>query len=92
MKQDNIFLMKRILFLLFFILSGCTFYPHSASDLIGLTDYQITRRFKEPTVIRTEGTYQLWSYRKNNCTTLLYFDETKTVQFVDFSGDCSLSS
>ena len=86
------FIMKKLFLFSFFIVSGCTFYSRSTSNLIGLTDKQILWRFKEPTVIRTEGSYQLWSYRQNNCSTLLYFDETKTVQFVDFSGDCSLSS
>lgn len=80
--------MKKLLLTAFVILSGCTFYPHSASDLIGMTERQITWRFKEPTVVRTEGYYQLWSYRQDSCTILLYFDSTKTVQFVDFSGDC----
>lgn len=80
--------MKKFLLTLFFLLSACTFSKTDSENLIGLTDRQILRRFSSPTVIRTEEPYQLWSYRQDTCTVLLYFDETKTVRFVDFSGDC----
>ena len=80
--------MKKILLTLFFLLSGCTFSKTDSDNLLGLTDRQILRRFSSPTVIRTEAPYQLWSYRQDSCTVLLYFDDTKTVRFVDFSDGC----
>ena len=80
--------MKKILLTLFFLLSACTFSKTDSENLIGLTDKQILRRFNSPTVTRTESPYQLWSYRQETCTILLYFDDTNTVRFVDFSGNC----
>lgn len=80
--------MKKILLTLFILLSGCTFSKANSDNLLGLTDKQIIRRFSSPTVIRTEEPYQLWSYRQETCTILLYFDDTNTVRFVDFSGNC----
>ncbi len=50
---------------------------------------QIERMLGEPAVVRTESPYQLWAYQTNNCSTLIYFDQSGQSQYVDVRGPCS---
>lgn len=50
---------------------------------------QIERLLGEPTVSRTESPYQLWAYQTNNCSTLIYFDDSGRSQYVDVRGPCT---
>ncbi len=48
----------------------------------------IEDRFGKPFVIRKEGDNQLWTYRKDGCITIFYFDGDKEVRHAERRGDC----
>ena len=80
--------MKKLLFLLLLGLSACSFTPTIGQDLIGKDKKFIQKKFGEPVVSRTESPNQIYSYRIDDCSLLIYLDQTDTVQFIDHTGNC----
>jgi len=80
--------MKKLFLLPFFILAACSFTPTVGQDLIGKDEKYIQKKFGQPIVSRTEAPNRIYSYRFNDCSLLIYFDQTDTVQYIDYSGNC----
>ena len=81
--------MKRgLLFLL--LLSGCAFSGGiELKDLKGKTVSDVQKSYGEPVIIRHEGDKQMWVYREGQCSHLIFFDATQTVQFAESRGACT---
>lgn len=82
--------MKKICVLVcLLILGGCAlFYPVNANQLKGASKSAVQKKLGEPSVVRTEWPYQMWTYAKVDCSILIYFDAGDTVQAIDFAGSC----
>ncbi len=80
--------MKKLLILAFLLASGCTLKLEQISCLSGQNKDFVLSKMGNPTIIRTETPNQLWTYQKQNCSILVFFDQTETVQFIDFTGSC----
>jgi hypothetical protein len=80
--------MKILYGLLILLLSACSFTPQTGQDLIGQNKKAVKKQFGEPIVSRTEEPNQIWSFRIQDCSLLVYFDKDGIVQFVDHSGYC----
>lgn len=90
----------QIVFLgLIFLLTGCTsshqvfknqnhLPVQQETGLIGKSAVQIKNGMGAPLIIRTEDPNQVWTYRRGNCTTLLYFDKNEKVCFAESRGTC----
>ena len=81
--------MKKVFLLLFLSLSACSFTPTIGQDLVGQNKKFVQKKLGKPVVFRTESPNQIYSYRIDNCSILVYFDQSDTVQFVDYTGNCS---
>ena len=80
--------MKKLYCLLILLLTACSFTPQMGQDLIGQKKTFVKKKLGSPTVSRTEEPNQIWSYRIENCSLLVYFNKEDIVQFIDHSGDC----
>ena len=80
--------MKKIIILTLFLVSGCTLKLDQISCLSGQGKDFVLSKMGKPTVIRTEFPNQLWTYQKQGCSILVFFDQSETVQFTDFYGSC----
>lgn len=49
---------------------------------------QIRSLLGKPYTIRQEEPYQLWTYRKKNCATLVYFGEDNVSTYAETRGKC----
>ncbi len=84
-----LFHMKKGIILLL-LLTGCTFSSGvEITDLKGKTIGEVEDVYGRPVVVRYEGDKQMWAYKENDCHRLIFFDATHTVQFAEFSGNCS---
>ena len=81
--------MKYIYLSVLLLLTACAFQSPATRRLTGLSSAEVRRQLGTPIIERTESPNTIWSYRQDTCSTLIYFDGTNTVQFVDFSGNCS---
>ena len=82
--------MKKVI-LLFLLLAGCSFSRGvEISDLRGRTMKEVERSYGKPVVVRHEGNQEMWAYKEKECNRLIFFDVTKTVQFAESRGDCSI--
>lgn len=84
--------MKKYVFIVCFLLTGCAFQSITVTELMGKDKDYVSRKFGTPTVTRTEGTNQIWSYRDENCSRLIFFDQDNIVRWVDIQGSCEKSS
>jgi len=80
--------MKKCILIACLILTGCAFQPIVATELMGKDKDYVLNRFGEPTIVRTETPNQIWSYRDENCSYLVFFDENNVVRWVDAQGSC----
>ena len=83
--------MKYVYLSALLLLTACAFQSQTARRLMGLSLADVRRQMGKPVIERTEGLNTIWAYRQDACTTLVYFDATNTVQFVDFSGNCPMN-
>ena len=82
--------MKKVI-LLFLLLSGCSLSRGiEITDLKGKSTKEVEKAYGSPVVIRNEGDKQMWTYKKGECHRLIFFDPTKTVQFAESRGHCSV--
>ena len=84
----------------FLLLCGCAqpknqlqFSPNQTPvmekrDLIGRSAGEVIETFGTPRTVLTEKPHQVWTYRKNQCITLVYFDESERVCFAEERGTC----
>lgn len=77
------------------LLSGCSSFgapdvsePKYTAYLEMKSQQQIKRILGEPVIVRMEAPHQVWAYRTGDCSTLVYFNETGTSQYVDVRGNC----
>lgn len=61
------------------------------SYLQGKSVKQVKRTMGKPEIIRTESPNQMWSYYKNGCTTLVFFNADGVVGHAESRGVCSRS-
>ncbi len=87
-KGFTISRMCKIGILGFLFLVGCVVKPPIADKLIHQDQAAVRKMMGEPTVVRTEAPYQMWGWRSEECSTVVFFDETGVSQYVDFSGKC----
>ncbi|MDY6407349.1 MAG: hypothetical protein SPL08_01415 [Pseudomonadota bacterium] len=80
--------MKIYVCLLCLLLSACAFTPHTGQDLVGQDKKVVQKQLGKPIVSRTEAPYKIWSFRIQDCSLLVYFDQNDVVQHVDHSGYC----
>ncbi len=52
------------------------------------TGEQVRALLGKPETIRTESPYELWTYRKHDCATLVYFGEDKLSTYAETRGPC----
>ncbi len=84
---------KAIAFLCLLVLVGCQagrsepVSPQMMSYLTQKSPKQVARVMGKPTIVRTEEPYQLWAYRQNGCSTLIYFNEQGKSCYVDQRGE-----
>lgn len=82
--------MKKIVLLLLLI-GGCSLSRGiELNDLKGKNIKEVEKFYGKPVVIHHEGNKQMWAYKDGECNRLIFFDETKTVQFAESRGNCSL--
>lgn len=62
--------------------------PKSVSALVGQTRNEIHARYGKPQATRVEDGQALWTYRKETCSTLIYFNEKGTVKHAETRGVC----
>lgn len=92
--------MKKIFFLFLFCLtlSACQSAhqggglkkqpPRKIVYLKGKSQSQVKRVMGKPVIVREETPYQLWSYRFNNCSTLIFFGPDLKSAYAETRGDC----
>lgn len=85
---------------IFLLLCGCAqpknqlaFSPNQTpvfekKELIGRSAGEVIETFGTPRTVLTEKPHQVWTYRKNQCITLVYFDESEKVCFAEERGAC----
>lgn len=73
---------KTVIFFLLGGLGACTM-AMQPQELVGMNKSVVRRRLGQPVIQRTEYPNQVWSYRKNDCSVLVFFNETDNVQYVD---------
>ena len=93
--------MKYILLSSFFLLSAChsmqgDFFDTSSRfnrvqkrDFIGRSAGEVMDVLGKPRTILTELPNQIWTYRKDDCVTFVYFDESGKVGFAEERGSCA---
>lgn len=64
--------------------------PKPVSALVGQTRNQIHKAFGKPNVTRVEEGHALWTYRKDTCSTLIYFDSKGIVKHAEMRGVCKI--
>ncbi len=90
---------KGIIILMLLCLTGCSARkdvfmgkPHMAvhqeNALKGRSMYSVRKFFGEPLSIRKEAPHQLWTYRQNDCVSLIYFDDDNRVSYAEVRGSC----
>ena len=79
---------KIILSVLFLCAAGCQMRPVIGQDWIGQNADFIENKLGKPVVTRTEGENKIASYRRGDCSVLVFFDSKSKVAFVDNSGSC----
>ncbi len=62
---------------------------HQENALKGRSMKSIRKFFGEPLSIRTEAPHQLWTYRQNDCVSLIYFDDDNRVSYAEARGTCT---
>ena len=80
--------MKKLSLLLFFALSACSFTPTIGQDLVGKDKKFIQKKLGKPVVSRTESPNEVYSYRIDDCSMLIYLDKAGIVQYIDYTGNC----
>ena len=71
------------------LLTGCSFSRGvEITDLKGRSIEDVLDFYGEPVVVRYEGDKQMWAYKEEECQRLVFFDDTETVQFAEFRGEC----
>ena len=98
--KGNFNMKKIILFIPFLMLMGCSTVEHEFSSsqekmavsskkgLVGRSAGDILDELGQPRTILTEAPHQVWTYRNNECVTLVYFDEKNEVCFAEERGKC----
>lgn len=83
--------MKKIFYLPFLLLCGCAGSPfvENLPMLQGRTMSQIRSEFGKPAVVHLEENASLWTYNKDQCACLIFFDKAKVVQHAELRGQCS---
>ncbi len=61
---------------------------HNENALKGRSMRSIRKFFGEPLTIRTEAPNQLWTYRQDDCVSLIYFNRHKRVSYAEARGTC----
>ena len=56
--------------------------------VIGKSCGEIRQMWGTPLRIRHESPNQLWTYREDECTHLIYFDDSQQVCFAEKRGNC----
>ena len=78
-------------FLLFLLLAGCSFSRGvELTELKGETQDTIVDIYGPPVIVRQEGDIQMWAYKQEECSLLVFFDQAQTVQFAESRGSCEL--
>ena len=78
-------------FLLFLLLAGCSFSRGvELTELKGESQETVVDIYGSPVITRQEGDIQMWAYKQEECSVLVFFDKTQTVQFAESRGDCEL--
>ena len=82
--------MKKIYLLLFLCLSACSgiLTPDFLLELKGQDTQKVLSKMGKPDAVRWESKAQMWSYWKNGCSSLIFFDENGVVQHVEQRGSC----
>ncbi len=60
----------------------------SDNSIIGKSCDEIRQQWGKPFLVRHETPNQLWTYRQNECTHLIYFDDSQQVCFAEKRGNC----
>lgn len=96
--------MKYLLLTSFFLLSACSglqgdFFDDSSRfnrvqkrDYFGRSAGEMIEVLGKPRTVLTESPNQVWTYRKDNCITFVYFDESGKVGFAEERGECADSA
>lgn len=92
--------MKYFLLTSFFLLTACNgmhdnFFDASSKydrvqkkDFFGRSAGEVIDALGKPRTVLTEPPNQVWTYRKDNCITFVYFDESGKVGFAEERGTC----
>ena len=89
--------MKKVfLFICLLMLVGCAtqnaYSPATSAKKIvylkGKTTSQIRKLMGKPALKRTEEPNQLWAYRTNECSVLVFFDAKGKSQYAETRGVC----
>lgn len=92
--------MKKIVLFLFLFLTGCATQDdvfqgrahmnvRQEPSLNGLSMRKIEKKLGTPVAKRLEEPNFLWTYRYEDCTTLVYFNKKKRVSYAETRGICS---
>lgn len=91
--------MKKCILLFLLFLTGCASNDdvfqgrahmdvRQENELKGLSMRGVEKKLGNPIVKRSEDPNSLWTYRYGDCTTLVYFNESKRVSYAETRGTC----
>ena len=82
--------MKKIYLVLLILLSACAtnYKGDELPDLKGKSSSDVLSIMGKPVTERKETTCKMWAYRKNDCSTLIFFDANDVVQYAEQRGKC----
>ncbi len=94
MKKQSLILMS------FLLLCGCNVAQNEffmspnqtpvmqKNELVGRSAGEVVEEMGEPRTVLKEAPHQVWTYRKDQCVTLVFFDESEKVCFAEERGAC----
>ena len=91
---------KSLILASFLLLCGCNVAPNEFSispnqtpvvkknELVGRSAGEVVEELGTPRTVLKEAPHQVWTYRKDQCVTLVFFDESEKVCFAEERGVC----
>lgn len=58
------------------------------NELVGRSAGEVVKELGSPRTVLTEAPHKVWTYRKDQCVTLVFFDESEKVCFAEERGEC----
>ena len=79
--------MKKIgIVMLFVCLAGCSVI---SANMQGMTKEQVKKEHGTPTSVMKEKNAEMWTYRNENCSEFVFFDNAGIVTYTERKGSCA---